>query len=202
MAGTRSSRILASAAIDASSVPLPAIGIVTCADVLSLAISTSVVSIAVFVPAALASSIWIAPATSGLVTSSALTTTVAAAFSPGNAAVMRSNVLMTGVSFGIASMPALAVWRPSVGSASATRMPPETTADEQRAAQDAVEHGGPDARLVTLGHALAEERDAALVDAVAELGEHGGQDGERADHRDADHEDRAGRQSRRSRCRR
>ena len=120
---------MASAAIDGSSVPLPAIGIVTCADVLSLAISTSVVSIAVFVPAALASSSWIAPATSGLVTSSALTTTVAAAFSPGNAAVMRSNVLMTGVSFGIASMPALAVCMPSVGSASATRMPAETTAE-------------------------------------------------------------------------
>ena len=41
--------------------------------------------------------------------------------------------------------------------------------------------------------ALAEERDAALVDAVAELREHGGEHRQRADHRDADDEDRAGR---------
>ena len=85
-------------------------------------------SIAVLVPRARASSCLIAPATSGLVTSSALTTTPAAAFSPGNAAVRRSYVLMTGVSFGIASMPALAVCMPSAGMVSATSTPAESTA--------------------------------------------------------------------------
>ncbi len=89
-------------------------------------------SIAVLVPeAARASRSRIAPATSGAVTSSALTTTWAAAFSPGNAAVMRSNVWITGVSLGIASMPALAVCMPSVGSGErqqqAAARPPRTT---------------------------------------------------------------------------
>ena len=127
VAGTRSSRIVASAAMDVSSVPLPAIGIVTWAEVLSVAISTSVASIAVFVRRPWLEAARSRCATSGLVTSSALTTTVAAAFSPGNASVMRSYVLIAGVSFGSSSMPALAVCMPSAGRASATSRPPETT---------------------------------------------------------------------------
>ena len=59
---------------------------------------------------------WIAPATAGFVTSSALTTTSAVAFSPGNAAVMRLYVFITGrVLAGSRSMPALAVCMPSAG---------------------------------------------------------------------------------------
>jgi hypothetical protein len=57
----------------------------------------------------------------------------------------------------------------------------------------AVEDPRPDAGLAALSGALADERDPAAVDAVAELGQHGGQHGQRADHRDADDEDRAGR---------
>ena len=85
-------------------------------------------STAVLVPRARAWSWEIAEATSGFVTSSALTTTLSAAFSPGNAAVRRSNVLMTGVSFGIASTPALAVCMPSAGMARATSTPAERVA--------------------------------------------------------------------------
>src|SRR3954453_1931735 len=101
--GTRSSRIVLSALTDAGSVPLPAIGIMTWGTVLFLEIVASVASVATLVPAARAWSLWMAPATSGVVTSLALTTTLAAALSPGNAAVRRSYVFMTGVSFGIAS---------------------------------------------------------------------------------------------------
>jgi hypothetical protein len=59
---------------------------------------------------------------------------------------------------------------------------------EQRSPQDRADHACPDAAAALAAplQPAAKERDAALVDAVAELGQQRGQDGERADHGDQD----------------
>ena len=57
---------------------------------------------------------------------------------------------------------------------------------DERAAEDGAEHRTPDATLAVVLLEPAEERDAHLVDPVAEPREDRGQDGERADHRDGD----------------
>jgi hypothetical protein len=67
---------------------------------------------------------------------------------------------------------------------------------DDRAAQDAVEHPVPHARLavVAMSHA-PDDRDPALLDLVAKLGKHGGEHRQGAEHRHGDHEDRADREA-------
>ena len=57
-------------------------------------------------------------------------------------------------------------------------------------AHDAVGQRAPQAGVAGLGLAAAEERQADLVELVAEAGDDGGEHGERADDGDGDHEDR------------
>ena len=57
---------------------------------------------------------------------------------------------------------------------------------------DLVDHPAPHARLAVVAVAqAADERHAALLDVVAELGQDRGEDGDAADHRDGDDEHRA-----------
>ena len=80
----------------------------------------------------------------------------------------------------------LAVCMPSAGSASAIRMPAASDGRDHRAPQDAVEDRAPDARLAVVAMAAPrDERHAALLDLVAELGQQRGEHGERAEDGDA-----------------
>ena len=71
----------------------------------------------------------------------------------------------------------------SAGAAAASSRPPASDDREHRAAQHAVEHEAPEARLAGRLLAAAEVRHAAPIDTVAELREHRGQHRQRADHR-------------------
>ena len=61
---------------------------------------------------------------------------------------------------------------------------------DERAAQDAIEDRAPDAAVALRAAVLVQEWHVQPVDVVAERGEGGGQDGERADYRDRDHDHR------------
>ena len=63
---------------------------------------------------------------------------------------------------------------------------------DDRAGERLVDDPAPDARLAVVAVAQAADvRHAALLDVVAELGEHRGEDGDAAEHRDGDDEHRA-----------
>ena len=117
-------------------------------------------------------------------------TTLAGVWAPGKARWIDSYVLTIGSDFGRSVKLGSCVCSVSAGSASASSAPPESTAESDRPAQDAVEHEAPDARLAGPLR-RREERDPSLVDAVAELREQRRQDRERADQRDRDHQHRA-----------
>ena len=65
---------------------------------------------------------------------------------------------------------------------------------DDRAPEDAAEDRAPEAALAVLAPEPVHERDAALLDLVAELAEQCGQHGERADHRDRDDHHRSDRE--------
>ena len=88
--------------------------------------------------------------------------------------------------------PELTVCMFSAGSASASRIRPTATTETTGRASTRSRIAAPDARLAVVAMArAADERHAALLDPVAELGQQRGQDGERAEHRDRDDEHRA-----------
>ena len=90
-------------------------------------------------------------------------------------------------------MPVCLVCMPRAGRASATRTATPAIERDERAAHDVAEDEAPDAGVALLALEAPQQRQAAAVDAVAELGEHGGEHRQRAEHRDADDQDRADR---------
>ena len=129
MAGTTSSRRTASERSDAASVPLPLTASDTTATVLAGLTSTLDGSDSWPVAIAWSCSCWIACLTSGVVTSLALTTTLAGTLPPGNAASMRSSVWMIGWLRDMPSVPGSLNCMPSAGIVRATSRPPASTTE-------------------------------------------------------------------------
>ena len=134
--------------------------------------------------------------TGGAVTSGALTTTTAGSGPPGKAF---SDAVVDLHHGQVARQSLHARVRPCAGGtrgsrarpAAARPRPPQSTGRRSTRADDR----RPDARLAVARRPLREERDAAAVDAIAELGEHGRQHGQRAEQRDRDDEHRARRRT-------
>ena len=80
---------------------------------------------------------------------------------------------------------------PSAGSARTTSSAADATAESERPAQDAVEDGAPEPGLAARAAPPPDERDAALLDPVAELRERRREHRQRARDGDGDDEDRA-----------
>ena len=133
------------------------------------------------------------PVTAGAVTSSALMTTSSDEVSVGNASCSRLNVWTTGSSCGSESdVLGVPMSMPRPGSPAPPAAPVARHGRQQRAPQHPVHDARPDAER---GHAVAETTEAgnpALLDAIAEHRQHGGQHRERSEHRDGDDRDRAG----------
>ena len=194
VAGTTSSRRTSSERFDAASVPLPLIESDTIATVLSGLTVTLEGSESSPVAIAWSCSCLIAVWTSGVVTSLALTTTLAGRLPPGNAASMRSSVWMIGVLRDRPSVPASLNCMPSAGIESATSRPPARTTETTGRAEDAGQDRVPHARLaLVLVATLGDVGQAALLEPalLAEVGQHGRQERERPDHGDGDDDDRA-----------
>ena len=98
---------------------------------------------------------------------------------------------MIGMLCGSCSTPLVTTFICSAGIASATRSPPARTIDKSRAAHDAAGERSPEARLPGGPAPAPEQGDAALLDAVAEPGQHRRQHRQRGEHGDGDHDDRA-----------
>ena len=154
--------------------PLPWTASDTIATVLAGLMSTPEGSDSLPVAIALSCSCLIADWTSGEVTSLALTMTSAGALPPGKAASTRSSVWMIGWLRDMPSVPGSLNCMPSAGIVRATSRPPASTAEIERARQDAVEDGVPHARLALgLVAALGDVRHAALLEPalLAEVGQ-------------------------------
>ena len=195
VAGTRSSRSASTARFDSSSVPVPVIGSATVATVWSEL--TSSVAWPSNRPGALL----------GLRSSESIADTTsrrrhvvgldhdhlhAALAREGglDAVVGLHHLQVARVVLGTAQV----VCIPSAGTASATSTPAETSAETsgRRSTRSSTRDQRPS--LADPALEAADERHAALVDPVAELRQQGRQHGQRADHRDGDDHDRAGRE--------
>ena len=118
-------------------------------------------------------------------TSSALIATVAGSLPPGKAS---SNFFIGSISgIEMSSMPVVAVLSVNAGTGEGDEHGAGGDGRDDRAPEDAVEDCAPEAALAVLAAEPVHERDAALLDPVAELAESSaGQHGQRAEHRDRD----------------
>ena len=167
--GSSSSRRVASAPVEASSVPLPASGISTRVTVPSRFVSTLIGPCISPVASALRSSSATAARTGAALTSSALIATVAGSGVPGKASITCTNGWTTGVL--MPSMPVWAVCRLSAGTASARSTALAAIVETTGCRSTGFRIAAPDAVAVVGAAEAVQERDAALLDPVAQLGE-------------------------------